>query len=45
MSLLDHSIKELVEKLHTKEITVQDVVKASLDRIKEVEKMFKRLLR
>lgn len=38
MSLLDHSIKELVEKLHTKEITVQDLVKASLDRIKEVEK-------
>lgn len=37
MSLFDHSIKELEEKLHNKEISVQDLVKASLDRIKEVD--------
>ncbi len=37
MSLFDHSIKELEEKLHNKEISVQDLVKTSLDRINEVE--------
>lgn len=37
MSLFDHSIKELEKKLHNKEITVQDLVKASFDRIKEVD--------
>lgn len=37
MSLFDHSIKELEEKLHNKEISVQDLVKASFDRIKEVD--------
>jgi aspartyl-tRNA(Asn)/glutamyl-tRNA(Gln) amidotransferase subunit A len=37
MSLFDHSIKELEEKLHNKEITVQDLVKASFDRIRDVD--------
>jgi len=37
MSLFDHSIKELEEKLHNKEITVEELVDASLNRIKEVD--------
>lgn len=37
MSLFDHTIKELEEKLHNKEITVQDLVDTSLNRIKEVD--------
>lgn len=37
MSLFDHTIKELEEKLHNNEITAQDLVKASLERIKEVD--------
>ena len=37
MSLFDHSIKELEEKLHNKEITVQDLVEESYKRIKEVD--------
>lgn len=37
MSLFDHTIKELEEKLHNKEITAQELVKASFERIKEVD--------
>ncbi|PAV28002.1 Asp-tRNA(Asn)/Glu-tRNA(Gln) amidotransferase GatCAB subunit A [Virgibacillus profundi] len=37
MSLFDHTIKELEEKLHNKEITVQDLVDTSYNRIKEVD--------
>jgi len=37
MSLFDHTIKELEEKLHNKEITVQDLVDESYKRIKEVD--------
>ncbi|MFD2045213.1 Asp-tRNA(Asn)/Glu-tRNA(Gln) amidotransferase subunit GatA [Ornithinibacillus salinisoli] len=37
MSLFDHSIKEIEEKLHNKEITVEDLVEASYNRIKEVD--------
>jgi len=37
MSLLDHSIKELEAKLHNKEITSEELVKASYERIKEVD--------
>ncbi|MGJ9458366.1 Asp-tRNA(Asn)/Glu-tRNA(Gln) amidotransferase subunit GatA [Oceanobacillus sp. CF4.6] len=37
MSLFDHTIKELEEKLHNKEITVEDLVKESYKRIKEVD--------
>ncbi|MFD1037094.1 Asp-tRNA(Asn)/Glu-tRNA(Gln) amidotransferase subunit GatA [Virgibacillus byunsanensis] len=37
MSLFDHSIKEIEEKLHNKEITVEDLVNTSYDRIKEVD--------
>src|SRR5699024_10519083 len=37
MSLLNHSIKELEEKLHNKEITAEDLVDASINRIKEVD--------
>ncbi|WP_085993293.1 Asp-tRNA(Asn)/Glu-tRNA(Gln) amidotransferase subunit GatA [Oceanobacillus senegalensis] len=37
MSLFDHTIKELEEKLHNKEITVQDLVDESYNRIKEVD--------
>lgn len=37
MSLLDHTIKELEAKLASNEITVEDLVKASYDRIKEVD--------
>lgn len=37
MSLMNHSIKELEEMLHNKEITAKDLVDASIDRIKEVD--------
>src|SRR5699024_7131090 len=37
MSLMNHSIKELEEKLHNKEITAEDLVDASIHRIKEVD--------
>ncbi|MBM7601114.1 aspartyl-tRNA(Asn)/glutamyl-tRNA(Gln) amidotransferase subunit A [Virgibacillus halotolerans] len=37
MSLFDHTIKELEEKLHNKEITVKDLVDTSFNRIKEVD--------
>ncbi|WP_156291000.1 Asp-tRNA(Asn)/Glu-tRNA(Gln) amidotransferase subunit GatA [Oceanobacillus salinisoli] len=37
MSLFDYTIKELEEKLHNKEITVQDLVDESYNRIKEVD--------
>lgn len=37
MKLLDHSIKELEDKLHNKEISVQDLVDASYQRIEEVD--------
>lgn len=37
MSLFDHSIKEIEEKLHKKEITVSDLVDTSYKRINEVE--------
>ncbi|MEC5424337.1 Asp-tRNA(Asn)/Glu-tRNA(Gln) amidotransferase subunit GatA [Virgibacillus sp. C22-A2] len=37
MSLFDHSIKELEAMLHNKEITVQDLVETSYNRIKEVD--------
>ncbi|MFD2211880.1 Asp-tRNA(Asn)/Glu-tRNA(Gln) amidotransferase subunit GatA [Virgibacillus halophilus] len=37
MSLFDHTIKTLEEKLHKKEISAQDLVSASYDRIHEVE--------
>ncbi|RKQ34626.1 Asp-tRNA(Asn)/Glu-tRNA(Gln) amidotransferase subunit GatA [Oceanobacillus halophilus] len=37
MALFDFTIKELEEKLHNKEITVQDLVDESFNRIKEVD--------
>lgn len=37
MCLFDHSIKELEEKLHNKEITVSDLVNESYQRIQEVD--------
>lgn len=37
MSLFDHTIKQLEEKLHNKEITVEDLVNESYTRIKEVD--------
>ncbi|WP_010651632.1 Asp-tRNA(Asn)/Glu-tRNA(Gln) amidotransferase subunit GatA [Oceanobacillus massiliensis] len=37
MSLFDHTIKELEEKLHNKEITVLDLVDESYKRINEVD--------
>ncbi|WP_027964080.1 Asp-tRNA(Asn)/Glu-tRNA(Gln) amidotransferase subunit GatA [Halalkalibacillus halophilus] len=37
MSVLDLSIKEMQEKLNSKEISVTDIVKASYERIKETE--------
>lgn len=37
MSLLNHSIKDIEEKLHNKEITPEDLVNASFERIKEVD--------
>ncbi|MFB4168578.1 Asp-tRNA(Asn)/Glu-tRNA(Gln) amidotransferase subunit GatA [Virgibacillus sp. JSM 102003] len=37
MSLFDHSIKELESMLHNKEISVEDLVDTSFDRINEVD--------
>lgn len=37
MALFDHTIRELEEKLHNKEINVQDLVEESYNRIKEVD--------
>ncbi|MBD1223615.1 Asp-tRNA(Asn)/Glu-tRNA(Gln) amidotransferase subunit GatA [Virgibacillus halodenitrificans] len=37
MSLFDYTIKELEEKIHNKEVTVQDLVDTSYKRIKEVD--------
>lgn len=37
MPLFDHTIKELEEKIHNKEISVQDLVDASFNRIREVD--------
>lgn len=37
MSLFDHTIKELQEKLENKEISVKDLVSESIERIKEVD--------
>lgn len=37
MSLFDHSIKELETMLHNKEISVEDLVDTSYDRINEVD--------
>ncbi|MFD2629530.1 Asp-tRNA(Asn)/Glu-tRNA(Gln) amidotransferase subunit GatA [Oceanobacillus kapialis] len=37
MSLFDHTIKELEEKLHNKEITIQDLVNESYQRIEQVD--------
>jgi aspartyl-tRNA(Asn)/glutamyl-tRNA(Gln) amidotransferase subunit A len=37
MSIIDHSMREIEEKLHKKEISVQDLVTASFNRIKEVD--------
>lgn len=44
MSLFDYSIKELEEKLHTKEISVEDLVDTSYNRIKEVDDQVKAFL-
>lgn len=37
MSLLDHSIKELEEKLHNQEITPEELIDASINRTKQVD--------
>ncbi|SFE26453.1 aspartyl/glutamyl-tRNA(Asn/Gln) amidotransferase subunit A [Lentibacillus persicus] len=37
MSLFEHSIKQLEEMLHRKEISAEDLVNASFDRIREVD--------
>ncbi|WP_163970961.1 Asp-tRNA(Asn)/Glu-tRNA(Gln) amidotransferase subunit GatA [Oceanobacillus halotolerans] len=44
MSLFDHSIKDLEQKLHNNEITVEDLVNTSYDRIKEVDDQVKAFL-
>ncbi|MRG87413.1 Asp-tRNA(Asn)/Glu-tRNA(Gln) amidotransferase subunit GatA [Salinibacillus xinjiangensis] len=44
MSLFDYSIKELQEKIHNKEIKVQELVDASYQRIKEVDGQVKAFL-
>ncbi|MBY7142684.1 Asp-tRNA(Asn)/Glu-tRNA(Gln) amidotransferase subunit GatA [Virgibacillus sp. NKC19-3] len=44
MSLFDYSIKELEEKLHTKEISVEDLVDISYNRIREVDDQVKAFL-
>src|SRR5690625_101547 len=44
MSLFDHSIKELEEKIHNKEITVQDLVDTSFNRIKETDEQVQAFL-
>jgi aspartyl-tRNA(Asn)/glutamyl-tRNA(Gln) amidotransferase subunit A len=44
MSLFDYTIKELQEKLHNKEITVEDLVDTSYKRIAEVDEQVKAFL-
>ena len=44
MSLFDHSIKTLEKKLHNKEITVQDLVDTSFNRIKETDEQVQAFL-
>ncbi|MBO0992499.1 Asp-tRNA(Asn)/Glu-tRNA(Gln) amidotransferase subunit GatA [Bacillus sp. SD088] len=44
MSLFDHSIKELHERLHKKEITASDLVDQSIKRIHEVDGQVKAFL-
>ncbi|MBB6454905.1 aspartyl-tRNA(Asn)/glutamyl-tRNA(Gln) amidotransferase subunit A [Salirhabdus euzebyi] len=44
MSLFDHSISELQQKLHNKEITVSDLVDTSYKRISEVDDKVKAFL-
>ncbi|MFC4559479.1 Asp-tRNA(Asn)/Glu-tRNA(Gln) amidotransferase subunit GatA [Virgibacillus kekensis] len=44
MSLFDHTIKELEEMLHNKEITVEDLVNTSYERINEVDDKVKAFL-
>lgn len=44
MSLFDHSIKELHEQLHKKEITASDLVDQSIKRIHEVDDQVKAFL-
>ncbi len=44
MSLFDYSIKEIEEKLHNKEIKVQDLVDESYNRIAEVDDQVKAFL-
>lgn len=44
MSLFEHSIKDLEEKLHNKEITVQDLIETSYHRINEVDEQVQAFL-
>ncbi|WP_082235196.1 Asp-tRNA(Asn)/Glu-tRNA(Gln) amidotransferase subunit GatA [Halobacillus massiliensis] len=44
MSLFENSLRELTEKLHSKEITVTDLVKESYQRIEEVDAHVKAFL-
>ncbi|WP_173917415.1 Asp-tRNA(Asn)/Glu-tRNA(Gln) amidotransferase subunit GatA [Halobacillus sp. Marseille-Q1614] len=44
MSLFEHSLRELTEKLHSKEITVTDLVNESYSRIEEVDDQVKAFL-
>ncbi|TFJ91322.1 Asp-tRNA(Asn)/Glu-tRNA(Gln) amidotransferase subunit GatA [Lentibacillus salicampi] len=44
MSLFDHSIKQLEDMLHKKEISAEDLVDASYDRIREVDDQVKAFL-
>ncbi|MCR6105588.1 Asp-tRNA(Asn)/Glu-tRNA(Gln) amidotransferase subunit GatA [Salipaludibacillus agaradhaerens] len=37
MTLFDHTLRELHERLHNKELTVTDLVKASFDRITDID--------
>ncbi|WP_101845842.1 Asp-tRNA(Asn)/Glu-tRNA(Gln) amidotransferase subunit GatA [Halobacillus sp. Marseille-P3879] len=44
MSLFEHSLRELKDKLHSKEITVTDLVNESYNRIEEVDDQVKAFL-
>ncbi|WP_431800878.1 Asp-tRNA(Asn)/Glu-tRNA(Gln) amidotransferase subunit GatA [Halobacillus andaensis] len=44
MSLFEHSLRELKDKLHSKEITVTDLVNESYNRIEEVDEQVKAFL-
>src|SRR5699024_9074838 len=44
MSLFDHSIKQLEDMLHKKEISAEDLVDASYDRINEVDEQVQAFL-